>query len=60
MKKTIKKIDKKASLKVEKPKEVVKNDATKAKELSKQGLTTTEVGAALGINKYEASKLIKE
>jgi F0F1-type ATP synthase assembly protein I len=30
-----------------------------AKRLSAEGLTTTEVGHALGINKYDASKLIK-
>ncbi len=58
------KIDKSKETQVEpEPKEKkkpVKEDlATKAKRLSKEGLTTTEVGEALGINKYEASKLIK-
>lgn len=50
---------------VDKPKEEkkkpVKEDlVTKAKRLSKEGLTTFEVGEALGISKYEASKLIKQ
>ena len=34
--------------------------AEKAKRLSKGGLTVKEVAKELGINKYEASKLIKE
>ena len=50
--------------KVDKPKEEKKKSvkeelATRAKRLSKEGLTTFEVGEALGISKYEASKLIK-
>ena len=37
----------------------VKSNEIKAKELAKQGLNTKQIGNALGINKYDASKLIK-
>ena len=45
-----------------KKKEVVikQSKADKAKELAKQGLNAKEVANALNINKYDASKLMKQ
>ena len=40
-------------------KETIVSIKQKAKNLAKQGLDTKEIGNALGINKYDASKMIK-
>ena len=53
-------VDGKALRYNEKKKEWKEDIATKAKRLHKEGLNSKEVGEILGIDKYTASKLIKE